>query len=80
MNLSANNIILPLSEAPAMVAVASRLSNVKGKTVTWKNRKREARKVLFQSFESYARVSERETLPTDRPTGRMRPSRQSDID
>ena len=42
-----------------MVEVASRLSNVKGKTVTWKNRKREARKVLFQSFESYTRVSER---------------------
>ena len=40
-----------------MVEVASRLSNVKGKTVTWKNRKREARKVLFQSFESYTRVS-----------------------
>ena len=53
-----------------MVEVASRLSNVKGKTVTWKNRKREARKVLFQSFESYTRVSERPCRPTDR----MRPA------
>ena len=53
-----------------MVEVASRLSNVKGKTVTWKNRKREARKVLFQSFESYTRVSEIRTLTT----GRMWPA------
>ena len=59
-----------------MVGVASRLSNVKGKTVTWKNRKREARKVLFQSFESYTRVS------SERPcrlAGCGRPS-LSDID
>ena len=58
-----------------MVAVASRLSNVKGKTVTWKNRKREARKVLFQSFESYTRVSK---IPS-RLAECGRPSR-SDID